>query len=109
MRLALLSHVRVYGEAISEALTGNEIRVIGFASPDAAGITRIRRLHPDVVLVDVAGAPSVAALRDLAAGLPGIRIVALGVIDDDEDVLACLEAGVAAYVCRDDDLSRVVE
>jgi two-component system nitrate/nitrite response regulator NarL len=110
MRVALLGHVRVYGEAISAALTGRpEITVVACASPDAAGVTRIRRLDPDVVLVDVASAGSIAALADLATGLPGIRIVAMGILDDGEDVLACLEAGVSAYVSGDDDLPQVVE
>lgn len=110
MRVAVLSHVRLYRESIGEALAARpDVTVVGDSCPDASGVTRIRRLWPDIALLDVAPAGSVAALRDLITGLAGIRSVAIGVLTTEEQVLACLEAGVAAYVSRDDDLSRLVE
>jgi DNA-binding NarL/FixJ family response regulator len=62
-----------------------------------------------VVVVDVASFGSVAALCDLATGLPGIPIVAIGAYDNVEDALACLEAGVAAYVSPGDDMPQLVD
>ncbi|MEU8816735.1 response regulator transcription factor [Actinoplanes sp. NPDC048796] len=107
MRVALLGRVRVYRESIGEALRRRpEVTVLGDACPDAAGVSRIRHLRPDVVLVDVTQAGS---LRDLTTGLPGMIVVAIGVLESDDDILACLEAGMAAYVPRDDDLTRLLD
>ncbi|WP_244945564.1 LuxR C-terminal-related transcriptional regulator [Couchioplanes caeruleus] len=86
-----------------------EIAFLGHAGPDAAGITRIRRLHPDVVLVDVTPSGALGSLREVTTGLPGVRTVAIGALGTDDAVLACLEAGAAAYVTGEGDLSRLVE
>ncbi|MBB2948503.1 DNA-binding NarL/FixJ family response regulator [Actinoplanes lutulentus] len=110
MRVAILGQVRLFRESIRAALAQlSQVTVLGDASPDAAGMTRIRRLGPDVVLVDVTPAGVRDSLRALTTGLPGIRTVAIGVPDSDDDVIACLEAGAAACVHRDGDLSQLVE
>ncbi|MFC8130898.1 LuxR C-terminal-related transcriptional regulator [Streptomyces sp. NPDC057302] len=110
MRVAILGPVRLYRQTIREALVRrSQVIVLGDACPDAAGVTRIRRLGPDIVLVDVTSAGAVGSLRTLTTGLPGIRTVAIGVPERDDDVIACLEAGVAACVPLEDDLTGLVE
>jgi DNA-binding NarL/FixJ family response regulator len=108
-RVAVLGPVRIYRALIGRALARLPgITYLGDASQDAAaGVMRIRRLDPDVVLVDVMPPTGLGQLRDLVAGLPGIPTVAIGAVDNDEAVLACLEAGVAAYLTCDGDLSRL--
>ncbi|MFI0237559.1 LuxR C-terminal-related transcriptional regulator [Streptomyces sp. NPDC016845] len=110
MRVAILGPVRLHRETIREVLTGRpQVVVLGDACADAAGLTRIRRLGPDIVLVDVASADAVGSLRSLTTGLPGIKTVAIGVQERDGDVIACLEAGAAACVPLEDDPARLVE
>ncbi|MEV6304227.1 response regulator transcription factor [Actinoplanes sp. NPDC051861] len=110
MRVAILGPVRLFRESIREALAqSSRVLVLGDACPDAAGITRIRRLGPDVVLIDVTQAGTLGTLRNVTTGLPGIRAVAVGVPAGDDDALACLEAGVAACVPLEDDLSRLID
>jgi DNA-binding NarL/FixJ family response regulator len=109
MRVAILCQICVYGEAIGEVLGRRPgFAVLGYAPPDTAGIGRIRRLEPDVALLDVTPPGALCALPDVTTGLPGIPTVAIGALETD-DVLACLEAGVAACVPRHDDVVRLVE
>jgi two-component system, NarL family, nitrate/nitrite response regulator NarL len=71
------------------------------------------RLDGAIVLLGLAdtAAPPVQDVQRLKAVLPGPRILALGVSDDDAIVLACIEAGVAGYLPQSaslDDLVRAV-
>src|SRR2546425_12759230 len=43
---------------------------------------------------------SLPAVQAIVEAVPGLRIVALAVADEDDQVLACAEAGVAGYVPR---------
>jgi two-component system, NarL family, nitrate/nitrite response regulator NarL len=51
---------------------------------------------------------SISTVRTLAAQVPQVRVVALGVPETDGHVLACIEAGVAGYVPRDGSLETLV-
>ena len=67
-------------------------------------IAGARCLDPDVVLLDLARDDGVAAIRHIVAELPWVPTVVLGVPEDDDSVIACAEAGAAAYVTRDESL-----
>lgn len=109
-RVAVLGHVRIHRVLIARALARlPEVTVIADASPDAAGVNRIRRLDPDVVLIDVTPRDALGSLGDLTAGLPGIRAMAIGTLDTDEAALTCLESGAAAYLTGEGDLSGLAE
>jgi DNA-binding NarL/FixJ family response regulator len=108
--VAIFGQIRLFREAIRETLTRQpQVTVLGDARPDATGVARIRRLDPDVVLVDVTTSGAVDTLRTLTTGLPGIRTVAIGVPEGVEDVVACLEAGAAACVPPGDDLPHLID
>jgi two-component system nitrate/nitrite response regulator NarL len=53
---------------------------------------------PDVVLLDASSPESWNAAAQAREARPGIRVLALGVGDDDEEIVDCLEAGFAGYL-----------
>jgi DNA-binding NarL/FixJ family response regulator len=64
-----------------------------------------------VVLIDAASPASLDAVNALAGAAPAARIVALAVAEREPDVVACAEAGMAAYVPREasvDELLRTL-
>jgi DNA-binding NarL/FixJ family response regulator len=63
----------------------------------------------DVALIDVAPAGCLVTLGDITAGLPGVKSIALGILETEHQVIACAEAGVVAYVPRDGGLAQLVE
>jgi DNA-binding NarL/FixJ family response regulator len=77
------------------------------AEPDEAPAV-IRALAPDAVLVDVlAGSPE--PVDRILRSCPQAKLVALGVPDRPDEVLAYAEAGVAEYVTLDASLAEVTD
>lgn len=67
---------------------------------------------PDVVLVNMTTRAGTFLLREVFRLQPGARVIALGVSEDDEpQIVACAEAGVAGYHLRTDsfeDLAHLI-
>ena len=87
---------RAYRDAIARTLPRYGLTVVD------------RSENPDVVLVDVA-LGGIAALRDVAATAQGVRAVAVGVRDVDQEVLNYIEAGAVGYVLLDASLDDLAE
>jgi DNA-binding NarL/FixJ family response regulator len=78
--------------------------VVGEAADGAAGVVEARRLHPDVVLMDVRmpGLDGIEATRQIVAleGAP-VRVLMLTTFDLDEYLFEALHAGVSAFALKD--------
>ncbi|GMQ98375.1 MAG: response regulator transcription factor [Acidimicrobiia bacterium] len=76
--------------------------VLGVAGDVDTAIDDIRRLKPEVVLVDVhmPGGGGVAVVSNAAESNPDIRFLALSVSDAPEDVIAMIRAGCRGYVTK---------
>jgi two-component system, NarL family, nitrate/nitrite response regulator NarL len=104
----LVADVRLYRELLAGALADEDgIELAGSASCDVAAMAA-GMFQPDVVLVDTASVSVPDGLRALAAALPNASIVAVGVPDDEESVVALLEAGAAGYVTAEQPLADLV-
>ena len=82
---------------------GQHVHVVGEAGDVDGAIQGIRRLKPDVVLLDVhlpggGGQEVIAGVR--AEGLPDVTFLALSVSDASEDVIAVIRAGARGYVTK---------
>ena len=55
---------------------------------------------PDVVLLNMATSRSVAVLQAIVAAVPDAPVVAVGISEADEQVIACAEAGAAGFLFR---------
>ena len=97
-RLIVLSDFRLLRDGLELALARSaSVSVVGTA--DLAATPReIAEHRPDALLLDASGASALAAVRPVREALPGIRIVAFGVAEAEEAILACAEAGVAGFV-----------
>jgi len=81
---------------------GDAAEVVGDAGDVRSAIDGIRRLQPDVVLLDVhlPDGGGRAVLDALAADHPRVRFLALSVSDAAEDVIAVIRAGARGYVTK---------
>jgi DNA-binding NarL/FixJ family response regulator len=94
--------VRVGFRLILETEEG--IAVVAEASDGEEAIRAVRRLRPDVVLMDVRmpGLDGLeAARRILAGGDATCRVIMLTTFDLDEYVYAALEAGASGFLLKD--------
>ena len=79
-----------------------DLDIVGAAGTVPEAIEAIRRLQPDVVLLDVhmpAGGGS-AVIAAVKAELPAVRFLALSVSDAAEDVIGVIRAGARGYVTK---------
>jgi DNA-binding NarL/FixJ family response regulator len=109
IRVFVLAEIRLYREGLARVLgRRHNMHVVGMAAGWDEASAPLRRLLPDVVLLDMTIQQSFAAVREARAASPSSRIVALAVRDHEDEVLACAEAGVSGYVTRQDSLETLV-
>ncbi len=113
VRTLVLAETRLYREGLVNVLDRHpRILVIGAADSAATGLAAVATSHPDAVIIDARLAGEVGTVRALLATHPHARVVAFGVVDSEETIVSCAEAGVAGYVpCEAglDELVAVVE
>lgn len=82
-------------------------------STGTASIVVAEQSMPDVLLLDLAltDMPAVDVIRHMAWNHPTTEVVVLTQFGNDEQVLACIEAGASGYFCKDavdDDLGACI-
>jgi len=113
IRLVVIAPVRLYREGLAVLFAGRDgFEVVATAVSTDDGVARVRETSPDVALVALGPGAGPALVRALTTTAPATRVVALGIADDDPDILPLAEAGVAGYVTTDatgDEVAFVVE
>jgi DNA-binding NarL/FixJ family response regulator len=79
-----------------------DIEVIGQAGNGREAISMAGSLHPDVIIMDVS-MPVMngdEATRQIKTQMPGARIIALSMFEDDEIMQKMFQAGAEKYVLK---------
>jgi two-component system NarL family response regulator len=84
--------------------------VLGAAAELADALVMIDRWSPDTVLLDpeLTSTDGPTAVRFLLERAPGLRIVALGQHDGDEEIYRILEAGACGYLFKSAPVREIV-
>jgi DNA-binding NarL/FixJ family response regulator len=109
LRILIVSDVRVVQEGLHSLLAQREEIEVVSAADTLHAREQSAQLHPDVVLIDAARHGSVEILKDLVASMPKSKVVAFGVKETDEEILALAAAGTAGYVCNSAESGDVVK
>lgn len=105
----IVAEVRFYREGLAGFLSGHlDVEVVGTAADAASALDAACRLRCDVILLDMAMSASFEAARALAAAVPGGEVVALGVREDEREVISLAEAGVSGFVAREASLQELL-
>ncbi|PRZ12939.1 response regulator [Nesterenkonia sandarakina] len=89
----------------------SEIEVIGEASNGEESLDQVKKLHPDVVLMDIRmpvmnGVDATSRIKESERS-PAVLI--LTTFDDDDEVLSAIRAGAAGYLLKDTSGPRLRE
>ena len=107
--VVVVGDVRFYREGLARFLDDRVgFVVIGTAATLPDAIALLVHAERAIVLLDVVWAEDAAWAREIAAAVPGTRVLALGVPEIERDVLAVAESGVVGFVGRDRSLADLV-
>jgi DNA-binding NarL/FixJ family response regulator len=95
--------------ALLELVPG--VAVVGEAADGEEALELVRRLEPDLVLLDVRmpRLDGVAVLERLASERRRVPALVLTTFDDDEAMFACVRAGARGYLLKDVTLEQLAE
>lgn len=90
------------------------MEVVGQAANGLEAIELARRLHPDIVLMDIGMSPcnGLEATRAVKAELPDVTVIIVTVSDDDQDLFEAIKCGAEGYLLKgmsEEELSATLE
>ncbi|MBG7617528.1 MAG: response regulator transcription factor [Chloroflexi bacterium] len=88
-----------------------DMEVVGEASDGEEAVSLVRKLKPDVVVMDIAMPKlnGIEATRQLKQFRPQTAVLVLTAYDNDQYIMALLEAGAAGYLLKNVRGSQLVE
>src|SRR6266568_3212979 len=104
VRVLVVDDLRLMRDGIASLLEIQDaIEVVGTASNGQDALEKAVSLSPDVILMDVRMPvmDGVVATRQVRRLLPSCHILMLTTFDDDEYVIAALQAGASGYLLKD--------
>jgi DNA-binding NarL/FixJ family response regulator len=114
IKVFLCDDHRLFRDGVKRLLEHEKnISVIGEAENGLDAVKEIKRLIPDVVLMDI-GMPKmngVDATRKLKREFPDIKVIILTVHQDEANIFDAIKAGASGYILKDvsgDDLINAV-
>ncbi|WP_433519841.1 response regulator [Nonomuraea sp. CA-143628] len=80
-----------------------DVEVAGEAGTGAQAVQLVRRLCPDVVVMDIRmpGMDGIEATQTILAESSATRVIMLTTFDDDDNVYASLRAGASGFLVKD--------
>ena len=104
----ILTEVRFYREGLARFFASRgDFELVGTAGHVADVVEIARGARFDVVLVDIAAAGTPEAIRVIRACAPTAGIVAIGVREEEQEVIALAEAGAFGFMSRDTSLEEL--
>src|SRR5262249_20447676 len=86
------------------------VKVAGAAGESDAG-NQIAELQPNIVLLDATLEHLSSCVRQVREAAKGVKVVAFAMGEVDQELIACAEAGISAFVGREgspEDLLRAI-
>jgi len=102
MDIIVFTPVRLFADGLAACFCGHpEITVRGTARDLEDLRQLLRTTHVDLALIDVTPGVDLDQIRCLASEYPDVALIALGLIEQRQQVINCGRAGFVSYVARD--------
>jgi two-component system NarL family response regulator len=102
LRVLLVDDHALFLEGLRNLLISEGIEVAGLAHDGLEALAQARRLHPDVILMDIQmpHCDGVAATRLIKAEMPECKIVMLTMSEDEQDLFEAVKSGASGYLLK---------
>jgi two-component system NarL family response regulator len=102
LRVLLVDDHSLFLEGLRNLLLSEGIEVAGQANDGLEALAQARRLHPDVILMDVQmpRCDGLAATRLIKAEMPECKIVMLTMSEDEQDLFEAVKSGASGYLLK---------
>jgi len=103
---------RLLREGLVSMLEEREnITIIGAAPSGDEALEQIKRLRPDVALIDIGmpGKDGIEVTQVLRQEAPEVKVIILGMVDLTDEIMACIEAGAAGYALKETSFDHLVD
>jgi DNA-binding NarL/FixJ family response regulator len=108
-RILIIDDCTLYRENLAAIFVLNGIAAPSVAWDLPSLVLALEDTEPSVVLLNMATRGSALLLRAAMGISPNVRVIVLGASEDDEaEIVACAEAGVAGYHMRTDSLEDLL-
>ena len=111
IRIVLVDDHAVIRAGLEQLLAGtDDIEVVGHAENGEQALEVVRRLQPDVVLMDLQmpGVDGVTAIRRIKEEKLPVDVLVLTSFSDSERIVSALDAGAVGYLLKDADPDEVL-
>ena len=111
IRVMLVDDHQIMLEGLAVLLGGSgDIEVVAQANDGATALQLFDEVHPDVSIVDLRMRPmnGVELTEAIRRRVPDARVILLTTYDTDEEIFQGFRAGVATYLLKDIDSSRLL-
>jgi len=112
LRTALIEDEAAFRGALASAIMqADGFELVGTAADLPDGLQLLRRVRPDLLLVDLQlpSGSGVRLIEAAAAELPETEVVVVTTLGDEDTVLAALAAGAVGYLLKQGHVHRLVE
>ena len=112
IRLAVVDDQATIREALAVMLDlAEDVDVVGTAANGAEALTLAAEKRPDVMLMDLhmPQVDGVEATGRVRREHPEIQVLVLTTFDDDESILAALQAGASGYLTKEADRATILQ
>jgi DNA-binding NarL/FixJ family response regulator len=109
LRVLIVSAVRFFGEGLSAALHHLSRITVATAEDGNQALAHALAGRPDAILLDTGLPDGLGIVASLAAAVPDIPLIAVGVAESEHAVLTWAEAGVAGYVPRSASIAELID
>jgi DNA-binding NarL/FixJ family response regulator len=103
IRIFLIEDNRVLRDGLISLLDGQlDMRVVGSIGSSNDILVKIRKLKPDVMLLDLGlwSHNSRSVLEEVKRDLPEVSVIGMGLLPTQADIIESIEAGAAGFILK---------
>ena len=104
IRILLIEDNRLLREGIATMLNGQaDFRVVAASGGDHNSLLQTRKTKPDVILMDLGlrNQNGLSIVVSLTKEFPDIRVIGMGLIPSQLDIVEFMEAGASGFILKD--------